>query len=180
MTKRPGSPGGPSTEGPSSAGEDPAGAISIAEARAWRAGLRGSGRRLAFANGCFDILHTGHVRLLTAARGAADALVVAVNGDASVRRLKGPSRPLVPEGERAELLAALEAVDRVVLFDDDTPLATILALTPDVLVKGADWAEDAIVGAPEVKGWGGRVIRVDLVPGTSTSGVIERIRTRMG
>jgi D-beta-D-heptose 7-phosphate kinase/D-beta-D-heptose 1-phosphate adenosyltransferase len=164
---------------PSAAGRDPTGAIPIAEARAWRAGLRASGRRLAFTNGCFDILHAGHVRLLTAARAAADALVVALNTDASVRRLKGAARPLVPEDERAELLAALEAVDRVVLFDEDTPREAILALTPDVLVKGADWAEDAIVGASEVKGWGGRVVRVELVPGKSTTTIIERIRTKM-
>ena len=156
------------------------GAVSLEEAVAWRDGLRRSGERVAFTNGCFDILHAGHVRLLTAARGTADALVVGLNDDASVTRLKGPSRPLVPQAERAELLAALEAVDRVVLFGEDTPLATILALRPDVLVKGADWAEDAIVGAGEVKSWGGRVARVQLVPGTSTTTIIERIRERYG
>jgi D-beta-D-heptose 7-phosphate kinase/D-beta-D-heptose 1-phosphate adenosyltransferase len=156
------------------------GAVSIEEAVAWRDGLRRSGQRVAFTNGCFDILHAGHVRLLTAAREAADALVVGLNDDASVTRLKGASRPLVPQAERAELLAALEAVDRVVLFGEDTPLETILALRPDVLVKGADWAEDAIVGAREVKGWGGCVARVQLLPGTSTSTIIERIRERYG
>jgi D-beta-D-heptose 7-phosphate kinase/D-beta-D-heptose 1-phosphate adenosyltransferase len=118
--------------------------------------------------------------LLTAARQEADALVVGLNDDASVTRLKGPARPLVPQAERAELLAALEAVDRVVLFGEDTPLATILALRPDVLVKGADWAEDAIVGAREVTSWGGSVARVQLVPGTSTTAIIERIRERYG
>ncbi len=158
----------------------PTGAIATPDARAWRDAERAAGRRVAFTNGCFDILHAGHVRLLTAARAAADALVVALNTDASVRRLKGPRRPLVPEAERAELLAALEPVDRVVLFDEDTPLATILALEPDVLVKGADWAEENIVGAREVKGWGGRVVRVELVPGTSTTAIIERIRERYG
>jgi len=156
------------------------GAVSLAEAVAWRDGLSRSGERVAFTNGCFDILHAGHVRLLTAARETADALVVGLNDDASVTRLKGPLRPLVPQAERAELLAALEAVDRVVLFGEDTPLATILALRPDVLVKGADWAEDAIVGAREVKSWGGRVARVQLVPGTSTTTIIARIRERYG
>jgi D-beta-D-heptose 7-phosphate kinase/D-beta-D-heptose 1-phosphate adenosyltransferase len=154
--------------------------VSLEEAVAWRDGLRRSGERVAFTNGCFDILHAGHVRLLAAARQTADALVVGLNDDASVTRLKGPSRPLVPQAERAELLAALEAVDRVVLFGEDTPLETLLALRPDVLVKGADWAEDAIVGAREVKSWGGRVARVQLVPGTSTTAIIERIRERYG
>jgi len=154
--------------------------VSLEEAVAWRDGLRRSGQRVAFTNGCFDILHAGHVRLLTAAREAADALVVGLNDDASVLRLKGPSRPLVPQAERAELLAALEAVDRVVLFGEDTPLETILELRPDVLVKGADWSEDAIIGASEVKSWCGRVARVQLVPGTSTTTIIERIRERYG
>jgi D-beta-D-heptose 7-phosphate kinase/D-beta-D-heptose 1-phosphate adenosyltransferase len=154
--------------------------VSLEEAVAWRDGLRRSGGLVAFTNGCFDILHAGHVRLLAAARQTADALVVGLNDDASVTRLKGPSRPLVPQAERAELLAALEAVDRVVLFGEDTPLETLLALRPDVLVKGADWAEDAIVGAREVKSWGGRVARVQLVPGTSTTAIIERIRERYG
>ena len=156
----------------------PAGAIGLAEARRWRERLRESGQKLAFTNGCFDILHAGHVRLLTAARLSADALIVALNTDASVRRLKGSERPFVPQEERAELLAALEPVDRVVLFDEDTPLETILALEPDVLVKGADWAEDDIVGAREVKSRGGRVERVALVPGTSTTTIIDRIRQR--
>lgn len=150
------------------------------EARAWRAGLRAGGLRLAFTNGCYDILHAGHVRLLTEARKTADALVVALNTDASVRRLKGPTRPLIPEAERAELLTALESVDRVVLFGEDTPLETILALNPDVLVKGADWAEDKIVGAPEVKSWGGKVARIELVAGASTTNVVARILERYG
>lgn len=156
----------------------PPGAISRAEAAEWTARYRAAGRRVAFTNGCFDLIHAGHVRLLTAARATADALIVGLNTDASVQRLKGPERPLVPEDERAELLAAFEAVDRVVLFDEPTPLETILALRPDVLVKGADWAEEAIVGAPAVKGWGGRVERVELVPGTSTTAIVEKIRQR--
>lgn len=159
--------------------ERPAGAVSIAEARAFRDALTARGLKVAFTNGCFDLLHAGHVRLLAAARRAADALIVGVNTDASVRRLKGPERPIVPEAERAELLAALEAVDRVVLFDEPTPLETILAIRPDVLIKGADWAEDAIVGAKEVKSWGGRVVRVELLAGASTTSLVERIRSRL-
>jgi D-beta-D-heptose 7-phosphate kinase/D-beta-D-heptose 1-phosphate adenosyltransferase len=130
-----------------------------------------------FTNGVFDLLHAGHVALLEAARAAGDALVVGVNSDASVRRLgKGADRPLVAEGERARLLAALAAVDCVVLFDEDTPLALIERLHPDVLVKGADYAREAIVGAAEVEGWGGRVVRVPLVEGKSTTGLVRKLR----
>jgi len=125
----------------------------------------------------FDLLHTGHVALLEAARAEGDALVVGVNSDASARRLgKGPDRPIVAEAERARLLAALAAVDCVVLFDQDTPLALIQLLRPDVLVKGADYARDAIVGATEVEGWGGRVVRVPLVRDKSTTKLLERLR----
>jgi len=130
-----------------------------------------------FTNGVFDLLHTGHVALLEAARAEGAALVVAVNTDASVRRLgKGSERPLVPEAERARLLAALSAVDCVVLFDEDTPLALIDRLRPDVLVKGADYAREAIVGAAEVEGWGGRVVRVPLVAGKSTTDLVRKLR----
>jgi len=130
-----------------------------------------------FTNGVFDLLHAGHVALLEAARAAGDALVVGVNTDASVRRLgKGADRPLVAEGERARVLAALAAVDCVVLFDDDTPLALIERLRPDVLVKGADYAPEAIVGAAEVEGWGGRVVRVPLVAGKSTTDLVRKLR----
>ena len=133
---------------------------------------------MAFTNGVFDLLHSGHVALLEAARAAGDALVVGVNSDASVRRLgKGPDRPLVAEGERARLLAALAAVDCVVLFNDDTPLALIERLHPDVLVKGADYAPEAIVGAAEVEGWGGRVVRVPLVEGKSTTDLVRKLRS---
>ena len=133
---------------------------------------------MAFTNGVFDLLHGGHVALLEAARAAGDALVVGVNSDASVRRLgKGPDRPLVAEGERARLLAALAAVDCVVLFNDDTPLALIERLHPDVLVKGADYAPEAIVGAAEVEGWGGRVVRVPLVEGKSTTDLVRKLRS---
>ena len=146
------------------------------EVLAWRRQLRREGRRLAFTNGCFDLLHAGHAALFAEARAAADALVVGLNSDTSVRRLKGPDRPLVPAGERAELLAALEPVDRVVTFDGDTPHELIVALRPDVLVKGADWPSDRIVGASEVTGWGGEVRRVSLREGISTSTIIARVR----
>lgn len=130
-----------------------------------------------FTNGVFDLLHAGHIALLEAARAAGDALVVGVNTDASVRRLgKGADRPLVAEGERARVLAALAAVDSVVLFDEDTPLALIERLRPDVLVKGADYAPEAIVGAAEVEAWGGRVVRVPLVAGKSTTDLVRKLR----
>ncbi|HXL53062.1 MAG TPA: D-glycero-beta-D-manno-heptose 1-phosphate adenylyltransferase [Gemmatimonadales bacterium] len=130
-----------------------------------------------FTNGVFDLLHVGHVGLLEAARAEGGVLVVGVNSDASVRRLeKGADRPMVPERERARLLAALACVDCVVLFDEETPLALIERLRPDVLVKGADYARAAIVGADQVEGWGGRVVRVPLVPGGSTTALIARLR----
>jgi D-beta-D-heptose 7-phosphate kinase/D-beta-D-heptose 1-phosphate adenosyltransferase len=140
----------------------------------WRAALHG---RVAFTNGVFDLLHVGHVSLLEAARAAADALVVGVNSDASARRLgKGSDRPLIPGTERARLVAALGCVDCVVLFDEDTPLALIRRLHPDVLVKGADYRRDQIVGADDVEGWGGAVLRVPLVEGKSTTTLLERLR----
>jgi len=137
---------------------------------------RRGGARLVFTNGCFDILHPGHVRYLEAARALGDLLLVGLNDDASVRRLKGPPRPILDVHERAEVLCGLAAVDHVVIFGEDTPLALIRAMRPDVLVKGADWAEDAIVGGDEVRGWGGRVERIALVPGVSTSEIIRRLR----
>ena len=143
-------------------------------AAAWRGAQRG---RVVFTNGVFDLLHAGHVALLEAARTEGDVLVVGVNSDASVRRLgKGPDRPLVAEGERTRVLAALAAVDCVVLFDEETPLALIRRLRPDVLVKGADYAREAIVGADEVEGWGGRVVRVPLVEGKSTTDLLRKLR----
>lgn len=138
--------------------------------------LKSEGRRVVLTNGCFDLLHAGHVRLLEAARAEGDLLIVALNSDASVRRNKGTGRPLVPEQERAEALEALEAVDRVVVYEEDTPAETIAALLPDVLVKGADWAQDAIVGREVVEAAGGRVVRVPLLSGRSTSGLVERAR----
>jgi rfaE bifunctional protein nucleotidyltransferase chain/domain len=138
--------------------------------------LRRTGARIVFTNGCFDLIHPGHVRYLTAARQLGDALVVGLNGDASVRRLKGPPRPILTLDERAEVVAALAAVDHVIAFDDDTPLALVIAIRPAVLVKGADWDEPDIAGAAEVRSWGGRVERITLVPGVSTSELLRRIR----
>jgi len=147
---------------------------SVGDAVVWRATLT---EPLVFTNGVFDLLHVGHVAVLENARAEGGALVVAVNSDASVRRLgKGPDRPLVPEAERARLVAALQCVDAVVLFDDETPLALIRQLRPNVLVKGADYMRDAIVGGNDVEGWGGRVVRVPLVPGYSTTDLLARFR----
>ncbi|HEV2750551.1 MAG TPA: adenylyltransferase/cytidyltransferase family protein [Gemmatimonadales bacterium] len=152
----------------------------LADAVRWRTGAGGNGA-VVFTNGVFDLLHVGHVALLEAARREGTALLVGVNSDASVRRLqKGGDRPLVPGVERARLVAALAAVDCVVLFDDDTPLALIERLRPDVLVKGADYAREAIVGADQVEGWGGRVVRVPLVAGVSTTDLLARLRGRGG
>ena len=144
----------------------------LSERAAWKA----AGRRVVFTNGCFDLLHPGHVALFEAARAEGDVLIVGLNSDRSVRALKGEGRPLVPENERAETLLALEAVDRVLIYDDDTPRRVIAALLPDVLVKGSDWALDAIIGREEVEAAGGRVARVDLVPGRSTTSLVSRIR----
>ncbi len=137
--------------------------------------LRRSGKKIVFTNGCFDLLHAGHVRYLREAKAAGDVLVIGLNSDRSVRGLKGPGRPLVPEGERAELLAALEMVDYVVIFDRPTPGELIAGISPDVLVKGGDWKRDQIAGADEVEAAGGRVLIVPLVPGRSTSGLIDKI-----
>jgi rfaE bifunctional protein nucleotidyltransferase chain/domain len=142
------------------------------ERLAWRA----AGRRVVLTNGCFDLLHPGHVALLEGARREGDVLLVALNSDASVRALKGDGRPVVPEHERAETLLALEAVDRVVLYDEATPIEVIRVLLPDVLVKGADWAADQVVGRAEVEAAGGRLVRVALVAGRSTSALVDRIR----
>jgi D-beta-D-heptose 7-phosphate kinase/D-beta-D-heptose 1-phosphate adenosyltransferase len=134
------------------------------------------GQRLVFSNGCFDLLHVGHLRLLQAARAMGDLLLVALNSDASVRRLKGPTRPIVGAEDRALMLAALESVDFVTLFDEDTPLATILSCKPDVLVKGGDYTPETIVGAREVTGWGGIVRTVPLVEGRSTTATVELLQ----
>jgi D-beta-D-heptose 7-phosphate kinase/D-beta-D-heptose 1-phosphate adenosyltransferase len=133
--------------------------------------------RIVFTNGVFDLLHPGHVDVLVAARRLGDALVVGVNSDASVKRLKGPARPVRNEKERTFVLAALEAVDAVVLFDEDTPLELIRAIMPDVLVKGGDYTRETVVGATEVIGNGGDVVIVPLTPGHSTTGTLERMRS---
>jgi D-beta-D-heptose 7-phosphate kinase/D-beta-D-heptose 1-phosphate adenosyltransferase len=148
------------------------------EAIAWAARQRANGRRIVFTNGCFDLLHPGHVRYLAAARSHGDALIVAVNSDRSVHAIKGPTRPVNTDRDRAEVLAALAAVDAVVIFDEDDPHAIVAALQPDVLVKGADWAADRIVGRDVVEARGGTVIRVAVAPGFSTTGMIEKIRSR--
>jgi len=132
--------------------------------------------RVVFTNGVFDLLHPGHVDILSAARALGDALVVGVNTDDSVRRLKGPGRPVRNENDRAHVLAALEAVDAVVLFDEDTPLELIRALCPDVLVKGGDYTVDTVVGAQDVMQRGGDVVIIPLTPGHSTTGTVERMR----
>jgi len=137
---------------------------------------RRAGKRVVFTNGCFDLMHVGHVRYLAAARDAGDLLVVAINADASVQRLKGPERPLVPEAARAEVLAALAAVDLVTIFEEDTPAEVIAALRPDVLVKGADWAPDQVVGRDTVEAHGGRVELIPVVEGFSTTALVDRIR----
>jgi rfaE bifunctional protein nucleotidyltransferase chain/domain len=139
--------------------------------------LRAAGQKLVFTNGVFDILHVGHVRYLEEARALGNALVVAVNSDASVRELKGEGRPLMNENDRAEILAALEAVDYVTIFDDVSPRSLISELLPDVLVKGGDYALDQIHGREEVEAAGGRVVSLPFVEGASTSGLIERIKT---
>ena len=138
--------------------------------------LRAEGSTVVFTNGVFDLLHPGHVRYLQQARALGDVLIVGVNADASVRRNKGPARPLTPQLERAEILAALECVDAVVVFDEDTPDAIIKAVQPDVLVKGADWPADQIVGRDTVEARGGRVVRIPVEQGYSTTAIVERIR----
>jgi len=144
--------------------------------REWAEGVHAAGRTIAFTNGCFDLIHSGHLASLVQAAANADELVVAVNSDASVRLLKGPGRPLLPAADRAALIAALRPVSAVTIFAEPTPLETILQIRPDILVKGSEYNEDDIVGAREVKSWGGRVVRVPMVPGWSTSQIIDAIR----
>ncbi len=141
--------------------------------RRWRESFWG---RVVFTNGVFDLLHPGHVDILNAARAAGDALVVGLNGDASVRRLKGSTRPVRCEADRAYVVASLEAVDVVTIFHEDTPLELVRALSPDVIVKGGDYSEGTIVGAEEVRARGGSVVVVPLTPGQSTTSIIERLR----
>lgn len=151
------------------------GLLSAEQAHAQAAAWRSEGRTVVFTNGVFDILHPGHLRYLAAARALGDALIVAINSDRSVRGNKGPTRPINPERERAEILSALACVDAVTIFDAPTPHDIITLIQPDVLVKGADWAEDAIVGRDVVEARGGRVVRMAIEAGYSTTSIIERI-----
>jgi rfaE bifunctional protein nucleotidyltransferase chain/domain len=147
------------------------------QAAAFVTSARASGQRIVFTNGVFDLLHPGHVRYLREARALGDLLIVGVNADESVRRNKGPGRPITAEGERAEILAALECVDAVVIFAEDTPAEIIRLVQPDILVKGADWPADQIVGRDTVESRGGRVVLVPVEPGHSTTSIVERIRS---
>ena len=146
-------------------------AIAFVESR------RAAGQIIVFTNGVFDLLHPGHVRYLRDARALGDALIIGLNADESVRRNKGPARPITPERERAEILGALECVDAVVLFGEDTPHEIIAALQPDILVKGADWAADSIVGRDTVEARGGRVVRIPVEQGYSTTSLIARVKS---
>ena len=150
--------------------------LSLAEAVALVEHLRHAGKEIVFTNGVFDLLHPGHVRYLQEARCEGDALIVGVNSDRSVRVIKGPSRPVNTEAERAEVVAALACVAAVVVFDEDTPREVIERLQPDVLVKGADWASDAIVGRDTLEARGGRVVRIPIAEGYSTSAIIKKIQ----
>jgi D-beta-D-heptose 7-phosphate kinase/D-beta-D-heptose 1-phosphate adenosyltransferase len=138
-------------------------------------GLREAGKRIVFTNGCFDILHVGHVRYLAAARSKGDALVLGLNSDASVKSIKPDKRPIVGQDQRAEVLAGLACVDYITIFDEPDPLALIRTIKPDVLIKGSDWEEAEIIGSDVVKSYGGNVVRIEVVPGISTSRIIEKI-----
>jgi rfaE bifunctional protein nucleotidyltransferase chain/domain len=151
--------------------------LSVADAVALVARLRAAGRTIVFTNGVYDLLHPGHVQYLQDARALGDALIVGVNSDRSVRSNKTADRPITPEAERAEIISALACVDAAVIFDEDTPHSIIAALQPDVLVKGADWAENAIVGRDIVEARGGRVVRMHLRPGYSTTEIIRKVRS---
>src|SRR5438046_2823584 len=150
--------------------------ISASELDAFSNRLRESAKVVVFTNGVFDLLHPGHLRYLQQARALGDALIVGINSDRSVRAIKGAGRPITPEAERAEILAALTCVDAVVIFDEDTPHALIASIQPDVLVKGADWAADAIVGRDIVEARGGRVVRVAIETGYSTTAIVDKSR----
>jgi D-glycero-beta-D-manno-heptose 1-phosphate adenylyltransferase len=150
--------------------------LSREDAARLAADLRRAGKKVVFTNGVFDIIHPGHVRYLKAARSYGDALIVGVNSDESVRAIKGAGRPVIPQEERAEVLSALACVDAVVIFDEQTPAAIVETVQPDVLVKGADWPSDQIVGRDTVEARGGRVIRAPVEAGYSTSGILDRIK----
>jgi D-beta-D-heptose 7-phosphate kinase/D-beta-D-heptose 1-phosphate adenosyltransferase len=137
------------------------------------------GKKIVFTNGCYDLIHIGHVRCFKEGKTLGDTLIVALNSDRSVRTLKGPPRPIVPQAERAEIIAALECVDFVTIFDQDDPLEIISAIRPDILVKGGDWALNTIVGRDIVESYGGKVIALPLVPGVSTTRIIETIASHL-
>jgi D-glycero-beta-D-manno-heptose 1-phosphate adenylyltransferase len=137
--------------------------------------LRKAGKRIVFTNGCFDILHVGHVRYLAAARLKGDVLILGLNSDASVKLIKSDNRPIVSQDQRAEVLAGLACVDYITIFDEPDPLALIQTIKPDVLIKGADWEEKKIIGSDVVKSYGGNVERIEVVPDISTSRIIQRI-----
>jgi len=145
-----------------------------------RESLASVGKKIVFTNGCFDLIHRGHIDYLRLSKNLGDILVVGLNSDRSVRRIKGPGRPITPEEDRAEILAALDFVDYIILFDEDTPFELIKAIVPDILAKGADWSENEIVGAEIVKAAGGEVARIPLTPGKSTSGLIGKILDTFG
>lgn len=154
--------------------------LSLAQFLPERSRLSRSGAQLVFTNGCFDLLHPGHVDYLEKARSLGDRLLVAINSDESVRAMKGTSRPILPQEERAEILAAFACVDYVIIFSEPTPREVIQAILPDMLVKGSDWALDEIVGRTEVEAAGGRVVAIDFLPGFSTSTIIETIIRNYG
>jgi rfaE bifunctional protein nucleotidyltransferase chain/domain len=151
-------------------------ALTSAEAATFAAGVRARGGTVVFTNGVFDLLHPGHLRYLRDARALGDVLIVAINSDRSVRAIKGEGRPITPQDERGEVLLALDAVDAVAVFDQETPHAIITAVQPDVLVKGADWGPDNIVGRDVVEARGGQVVRIELAPGFSTTALVEKVR----
>lgn len=153
---------------------------SLEEIKAIVVEARNNGKKVAFTNGCFDLLHRGHVHVLRAARACADLLIVGINSDQSVKQIKGPARPVLPESDRCELLAAMEMVDYVILFNEPDPYSLISAIRPDVLVKGGDWNTDKIIGADLVKEAGGEVMVVPYIKGFSTTEIIERIKNSDG
>jgi len=157
-----------------------AGVLSLSAGVALVEQLRATGKQVVFTNGVFDLLHPGHVRYLQAARSEGDALIVGVNSDRSVHAIKGPTRPITPERERAEILAALDCVNAAIVFDEDTPASIIQQIQPDVLVKGADWAADAIIGRDTVEARGGRVVRMPIEHGWSTTSIVSAIHDPRG
>jgi len=152
----------------------------ITQMRKFLPGLKAQGKKVVFTNGCFDILHVGHVRYLKKAKSLGDILIIGLNTDRSVRIIKGKNRPIVPEKERAEVLSALEFVDYIVFFNEPDPLHLIEALKPDILAKGADWSKDRIIGREIVENLGGRVVLVPMVAGASSTGLIEKIKKVYG